>query len=377
MIMTQINFSNNIRVSSRNLHLQTNTFENDKNVISTLFDGGRVICKEEVVIDSIESKSSLKTAVKNFHISQLESIELLYTISSRVRTVRHPLSLMRLGRQFLRWNLLDEAIEEFKLALQYNPKFSEVYGYLGNAFIRRGALEEAVEVLEQGVKIGKSYADIWLKLGVAYLRKKEFIKSLKMFKLSLKINPRFDEAHLLLAVLFLEIYINGIKEQGLPPVDQQIQLAKENLGKAVTLSKRMRNSTIQKAAQELYKGHLQESLTLLIQALDEVIPEIDLGFQDHFYLNFLYGDKGRDSHRIKEYIEKLENILNQSDHLPDIHNHLGVAYMIQCRHLFNQAINEFRTAYRLNPEYQRAKRNLKLTENDGKGFLILLRALLK
>jgi lipoprotein NlpI len=62
---------------------------------------------------------------------------------------------------------------------------------------------------------------------------------------------------------------------------------------------------------------------------------------------------------------------------PDLHNHLGVAYLIQCRNLFLRALDEFRRAIRLNPNYRQAQKNLKLAENEGKGLFILLRALLK
>jgi hypothetical protein len=56
---------------------------------------------------------------------------------------------------------------------------------------------------------------------------------------------------------------------------------------------------------------------------------------------------------------------------------LGIAHLIQCRNLFLRALEEFRVSLRINPGYKRAEKNLKLSENDGKGFLILLRAILK
>jgi hypothetical protein len=51
--------------------------------------------------------------------------------------------------------------------------------------------------------------------------------------------------------------------------------------------------------------------------------------------------------------------------------------LIQSRELFNTALRHFRQACDIHPGYERAKTNLKLAENDGKGFLILLRAMLK
>ena len=61
----------------------------------------------------------------------------------------------------------------------------------------------------------------------------------------------------------------------------------------------------------------------------------------------------------------------------DIRTHLGIGYLIQCRELFLNALQQFRSACEIDPNYKKAETNLKLAENEGKGFLILLRALLK
>ena len=51
--------------------------------------------------------------------------------------------------------------------------------------------------------------------------------------------------------------------------------------------------------------------------------------------------------------------------------------MIQGRNLLLRAKEEFKNALDINPKFEKADKNLKLVENDGRGFLILLRALLK
>jgi hypothetical protein len=51
--------------------------------------------------------------------------------------------------------------------------------------------------------------------------------------------------------------------------------------------------------------------------------------------------------------------------------------MIQCRHLFLKSVAEFEKAVELNKDYTDANNNLSLIRNVKKGFLILLRAILK
>ena len=44
---------------------------------------------------------------------------------------------------------------------------------------------------------------------------------------------------------------------------------------------------------------------------------------------------------------------------------------------FLQALSEFNKALEINPAFEKALKNKKLVENDGKEFLMLLRAILK
>ena len=91
----------------------------------------------------------------------------------------------------------------------------------------------------------------------------------------------------------------------------------------------------------------------------------------------MYGGKGKDDSFIADYVQTLQETIEKYPHYADLRNNLGIANLIQCRNLFLNALAEFRTALKINPNYKRAEKNLKLAENDGKGFLILLRALLK
>ena len=78
--------------------------------------------------------------------------------------------------------------------------------------------------------------------------------------------------------------------------------------------------------------------------------------------------------QFEEFLEDVEVLFPENK---DIWNNLGVIHLIQCRNLFLQALGEFRKALEINPDFEKAQKNKKLVENDGKEFLILLRAILK
>jgi len=110
---------------------------------------------------------------------------------------------------------------------------------------------------------------------------------------------------------------------------------------------------------------------------DQLITYEFRSFENEFYLNFMFGGKGKDDKFVEDHIKRLQRAIDKYPEYADLRNDLGIAYLIQCRNMFLKGLNEFRNALEINPEYKRAEKNLKLAENDGKGFLILLRAILK
>ncbi len=375
--MTGINFSDDIHARGRKLYLQTNTLETDHKIISTLYDGGRVLCQDSGYYSSGHSTEQLEKEIENFHSQKIEEIELLYLISAKVKTVRHPLSLNMLGLQFLRWHLLDEAISELELAVQYEPQYGEAYLNLGEAYYRRGGLSEAEQYLKKGVQVAPRYADLWQKLGRVYLAQEQHKKSIEAFQSALKINPTYDEAHFMMAVCLTEILVKNIQGKEIPQGETCKKQIKERLSRVAASSSRFRVPAFEEAMRVFHRGEVEGSLKLLRKVDEALTPVIDLSFHHAFYLKYMFGEKGRDAKTIQDYIRQLEALIKKHPAFPDLHNMLGVAYLIQCRGLFNKALHEINRACEINPEYERAKRNLKLAKNEGKGLLILLRSLLK
>lgn len=371
--MSRFNLSDNIHARGRGLYLQTSNLDEGK-IVSTLFDGGRVLAKEE---QSHEADVSLEARVKQNHADRVDSIELLYNISTRVKTVRHPPSLLRLGRQFLRWNLLDEAISELELALQYDEKYGEVYLALGEAYLKRGGLEESADILKKGTGVAPGYADIWHMLGKACLANRQYEKSYEAFNQALKINASYAEAHFSMALCLATALSDEEAGSEFLKATDRFQKIREHLGRTVLEATQFQSSALEEVLRCLRQKNLDKTLKLLRKIESTLTKVIDLNFDDVFYLGLMYGEKGKDGPAIQDYVVKLESLAREFPDFPDLRNKLGIAILIQCRHLFNKALHQFREASTMNPDYEKAKNNLKLARNDGKGLIILLRAMLK
>jgi len=199
----------------------------------------------------------------------------------------------------------------------------------------------------------------------------------RSFDAALEYNASYDDAYFNLARLLLRTLVDGSEESYLPPLAVRARRSAEHLSHATGRFATHQTARLEKAVRLIEQGAFaaaQDELDVLRQ---ESRIEIENLFEHEFYLKFMYGGKGKDDAFIQRYTEHLRAAIQQYPQYADLHNNLGVAYLIQCRNLFLRALDEFRQAMKINPGFKRAEKNLKLAENDGKGFLILLRAILK
>ena len=276
--MTRISHNDSIEGRGRSLHLQTHTVEESRKIISTLFEGGRVLSKLEDRYDGSLPETDLREQVEKVHRERINEIELLYAITVKIQTVRHAASLTKLGNQYLRWNLLDEAISELELALQYDPKHGEAYLYLGEAYLRRGGQAEAVRILKKGMKNSPSYADMRLRLGLAHLGGGAFSDALRSFREALALNKEYAEAHFCIALCMIAVVVGDVREKGIPEPMECRKRAWEHLSRAVSLSGRFRTPEVEEILRRLHQGDLKAALTLFRTVHRALPPTIDLNF---------------------------------------------------------------------------------------------------
>ena len=91
----------------------------------------------------------------------------------------------------------------------------------------------------------------------------------------------------------------------------------------------------------------------------------------------MYGGAELSYQELESYERRIKRLETQREHFADYWNEIGIIHIIQCRHLFLESVKEFEKAVELNKNYLEANNNLELIKNIKKGFLILLRAILK
>ncbi|MCH8871579.1 tetratricopeptide repeat protein [candidate division KSB1 bacterium] len=373
--MENIGLNNDVLVGERKFHVQTNFSDAKKMIVSNVFFEGQVIDSKEVPAVNGISDIEIKNRMHEVHRELITDLEVLYYISEKVKSVRHAPSANKLGLLFLQKSLFKEAIAQFNLALEIQPDSPEVYCNLGKTHLIAGDYNEAIAILENGAKHAPQFADIQNYLGVAYLHTRNLPKAINHMEEALKLNPNYIGVHYHLGIALLAQFLNqnGQDESSgdlCVQAQEHLDIAAErmvnqnipNFNKVVEL---VRNQSYEEAVKEFFECKPKEVLTQF------------LNVENEFYLKFMYGGKGKDDSFIADYETKLQDLIAEYPNYADLRNSLGVTNLIQCRNLFLKSLDEFRAALKINPNFKKAEKNLKLAENDGKGFLILLRAILK
>ncbi len=376
-MMENIGLNSEVVAGEKNFHVQTQYLEPSEKIVSSIFDNGKVVVTQEVEINSITPTNEIKLQVNRLHQDMIADLELIFYIAEKVRTIRHAVSNNKLGLVFLKRNLFDEAIIEFKKAIEIDPEFAEAYNNLGYTFLKRNSYQDAIDAFVKGIEKDRSYADLHNNLGFTYFRINKYQEAINELNRALEINEDYIVATFNLCLVHLKTVVGKIQDSGLATNPEQIEKVKQLLISIKEKGSYFKPQFLDTVLDYLEKNHTDEVIKLLEKAEYEHPELLGRYLESEFYLKFMFGGKGKDDEFILDYTNQLKKIISKYPDYADLRNNLGIAYLIQCRNLFLNALEEFRVALKINPEFKKADKNLKLAENDGKGFLILLRAILK
>jgi tetratricopeptide (TPR) repeat protein len=107
----------------------------------------------------------------------------------------------RLGNLYLDFSLYDEAIEEYKKAVNLRSGLPDVRTKLGVALRESGRHEEAIEELKAAKEANMHYGQAWVQLGLAYYMNGEVALAFKEWEQVLKQYPDLKEARSFLNIL--------------------------------------------------------------------------------------------------------------------------------------------------------------------------------
>ncbi|KPJ48774.1 hypothetical protein AMJ40_06905 [candidate division TA06 bacterium DG_26] len=372
--MQKFSLEAKISLRKRKYHLRTsnNVFENK--VLSSLFEGGEVIWSREISYNHGMEEEDVFELVKSIHEKEKAELESFMRICEKLANSDNGEAHNKLGLAFLKRKMYKEAIDEFMLAIDRDAKFPEAYSNLGMACVELGMHKEATEVFVKAIDLAPEYADLHNSLGKIYLRQKQCKNAIESFERAIELNPYYGEAHYNLALAYM---VNALEKEEYEYATSLYERTMKELDTAVKINPSYESPQFQKAKELLAGGNIEEALVEFEPFGHSALTEQTFDLPLHFYLRFLYDEENLDEQSILDYVKTLERMLEKKPDFADLRNHLGVAYTILCRYINRKAVRQFQAALDTNPEYKNAARNLKLAENDSKGFHVLLKAILR
>ena len=382
--MSDIGYNDNIAVEGRKFHIQTASNLRKGLARCEVFEEGRLITTQTIEFERRRSRDEeskeqrIRKIVSELHQETVSEIDLIFQIAEKVKKLRHAPSNIKLGLLFIYNNLLKDAIEQFETALSIDPESSAALNNLGLAYIQSGQNTKAINYLNQALEKGNAYADIFYNLGLAYLNQKQHYRALQSFQEALRVNPGYMKSHYNLAIVYLESILTDQSDAKLPPPSIRLERAQTQLNKLLEEENSVFTNLYASLEKGLKESNIEGVLEILVLNRDKVFPTEVLSLIGmDFYLKFMYGGKGLNREIISKFERRLNAAIEVHPKYADLWNNLGVVHLIQCRNLFLEALGEFDKALEINPTFEKALKNKKLVENDGKEFLILLRAILR
>ncbi len=381
--MEDLGLHDKVEINERVFDVHTGFLTQTKKIISEVFERGMFLTSTEKPVDVRGEKKKinyefLNEVTKDFHNSVIDEIEALYLIEQKLEKFKHPISHFHLGSLFLKRNLFIEAIGQFKKAVEVSPKNIRAYIGMGIAFLKLREFDKAMEILSRAQNLGDKYPDFLNYLGLAHLFLNNFERSVSLLKNAVEINPDYHESQFNLGVALYKSALEGVKDS-----------------KAVAVPARVIIYLKQVRDLERYRPpYWQKQFSLLLELLkdnnhDIILPELEnfqlklVNFSPEkdkiyeFFLRFLFGGNEFTHELIEKYEPWFKDVDEATRKFPDFWNDLGIFHLIKSRNYYLRSLSEFEKALELAPQFTDAQKYRDMIKGNEKGFLILLRAILK
>ena len=248
-------------------------------------------------------------------------------------TSRNPVAHNNLGAAMKRQGRVDEAIAQYRKALEIRPDHVEALNNLGNALAGRGRVDEAIAQYQKALAIRTDHVEALNNLGNALAGRGRVDEAIAQYQKALAVNPEHAEAHNNLGVALSD---RGRADEAMAQYQKTLEInprhagAHNNLGLAL-------------AAQ----GRVDEAVAQYRKAL-ELTPDYA---EAHNNLGVALRKRGR----LDEAMAQYERALKLKPGYAEAHNNLANALAGHGR--LAEAMAHYRQALAINPDYAEAHQN--------------------
>jgi tetratricopeptide (TPR) repeat protein len=97
---------------------------------------------------------------------------------------------------------IDKAIQFYKKVVELKPQDSDAYTNLGVTYGKNGNLDKAIQFCQKAVELSPQDFEAYTNLGTAYQNKGDFEKAVQSYEKAIKLNPKFSGTYYNLGLVF-------------------------------------------------------------------------------------------------------------------------------------------------------------------------------
>jgi tetratricopeptide (TPR) repeat protein len=142
-------------------------------------------------------------------------------------TSANALAHLRLGAALAKQGQMEEAVAQYRDALEIRPDDPEIHCNLGVAFFQMSEPDEAIAQYRKALEIAPDYAVAHNDLGIALFKKGELEEAIAQYRKALEIDPENADAH---NNLGLALFKKGEVEEAIAQYRKALESAPENAG---------------------------------------------------------------------------------------------------------------------------------------------------
>lgn len=342
-------------------------------ILTSIFADGELL---QVIEDDLTAglgESDLRDLVKSTHKERHEEFETLFDQLQEAFESEDIDKISYLGVALTFKKMFKEAEALFKRAIELKPDSHECLNYLGQILMFQERPKEAAELFERAVELRPKFADYRNNIGEAYLALRSCKRAMTEFEEAISLNLYYGDAYFNKGLVYI---LNAVLREDFKLFSEYDRKTIEMLDRAVVICPEYKNKLYEQGRAQLENGEIENAYESLL-ACRETRKQLRFRDFSSIYMKFLLATNKLDERTLSQRIKRLKEELNSNPHYPDLHYDLAIAYTLLGRFIHTKAIEEYRQALKLNPDFGRAKKNLKLAENELKGFDALVRAITK
>jgi len=371
--MESFRLNSKVASDDREYLIQTVNDSSNNKIRSTIFSNGQLLESfEEDVLPDIPQDEVLEL-VKSTHNERREEVEQLFDrFEEALQSDDYDL-VNCLGVALMYKRMFAESEALFQHAATLNEEEDQAFCNLGQVLFLKEDYKSAIDAFERCVKLQPKYADYHNYLGEVYLEQRACKSAMLEFNHAVKLNVYYGDSYYNKALTYI---LNSVTREDFKLFSEAGEKIPEMLERALVICPEYQNSDFEIGRALLADGDLEGAFNKLRAAREAKKQNRRREF-GNIYLKFLLFADRVDEKMLARRIKSLKDSLSKNPHYPDLHYDLAVAYTLMGRFIHTKAIQEYKEALKINPDYESAKRSLRLAENEFRGFDALLRAITK